>query len=130
MTNVLSVVNSTLLSINFAYYLRDYLITPCMVCCQLHNTPTCIMTREYPLQALCARDTISSSYHRTGVTAQKVTVCKSFQAWILHSFQVVHKLGNELKCPSVESLMNGGEQACTPLGHFSSFPSLYTTWKL
>ena len=63
-------------------------------------------------------------------TAQKVTVCKSFQARILHSFQVVHKLGNELKCPSVESLMNGGEQACTPLGHFGSFPSLYTTWKL
>ena len=63
-------------------------------------------------------------------TAQKVTVCKSFQSWILHSFQVVHKLGNELKCPSVESLMNGGEQACTPLGHFVSFPSLYTTWKL
>ena len=68
--------------------------------------------------------------HACTNTAQKVTVCKSFQARILHSFQVVHKLGNELKCPSVESLMNGGEQACTPLGHFGSFPSLYTTWKL
>ena len=63
-------------------------------------------------------------------TSQNVSVSKSFQSWILHSFQVVYKLGNEPKCPS-------GVQACSPpfirdstLGHFSSFPSLCTTWKL